>query len=172
MTYKFVDELLDLVDEHDHVIRQEWRSVIQDKKLKYIRGVAGFLKNARGQLWIPRRCAEKPILPLALDMSVSGHVGAGESYEQAFIRELEEEIGLKADKIAYHFLGKLSPIKDKTCCFVSVFEIPFDGEPTYSSKDFCQASWLYPHEILEQITRGEKSKSGLPIMIQHFYKMG
>jgi isopentenyldiphosphate isomerase len=47
-----------------------------------------FLVNDYGQIWIPRRSSLKRIFPLCLDMSVGGHVVSGESYEEAFRREL------------------------------------------------------------------------------------
>ncbi len=165
MVYKFVDEVLDLVDENDEVIAHEWRSIIREKKLRYIRGVAGFLKNSSGQLWIPIRSPEKTELPLAFDMSVAGHVGSGESYEQAFIRELEEELGLSVDTVTYRLLGKLTPREHG----LSAFEIPYEQDPVYSRHDYCNAAWLYPHEILERIAAGQKTKSGLPVMMKTFY---
>lgn len=169
MVNKFTDELLDIVDTNDCVVRQEWRSLVRAQQIQYIRGVAGFLKNSSGQLWIARRCAHKQILPLALDMSVSGHVGAGETYEQAFVRELYEELALKASDVQYRFLGKLIPGIDPTNYFVGVFEIPYEKDPDYNKKDFCEAFWLYPEEILNKIARGEQSKSGLPVMLKKFY---
>ena len=63
------------------------------KDLHNFRAVIGFVKNSNGQFWIPRRVKEKIIYPLALDMSVAGHVSSGETYDEAFEREAREEIG-------------------------------------------------------------------------------
>lgn len=92
MVYQFKDEWLDLVDENDQVIDRMLRSEVMKKGLKNFRAVIGFIKNNKGQLWIPRRVKEKISFPLSLDMSVAGHVGVGETYDKAFRREAAEEI--------------------------------------------------------------------------------
>ena len=53
------DELLDLVDENDHVIGVMRRSEVYGKKLRNIRVINAFIVNSKGELWIPRRTAHK-----------------------------------------------------------------------------------------------------------------
>lgn len=48
-----------------------------------------------GSILLQQRAASKTIYPLLWDVSVSGHVDAGESITEGGIRETEEEIGLK-----------------------------------------------------------------------------
>ena len=163
------DELLDIVDEHDQVINQQFRSVVYAQGLKYIRSIGGFIKNSKGQLWIPRRIKEKQLNPHALDLSVSGHVGAGEGYDQAFARELYEELGLVADTINYRTLGMFRPCDGDFRYFVAVYEIISDSEPDYNKNDFCESFWLYPEEIIERISAGDKAKNGLPLIVKHYY---
>ena len=74
-----VDELLDLVNEHDEVVGQVRRSEAWARRLP-VRGVNAFVRNSRGQLWFPRRTADKRHYPNCLDMSVGGHVESGEDY--------------------------------------------------------------------------------------------
>ena len=54
-----------------------------------------WLYTANGQILLSQRSASKSICPLLWDVSVAGHVDAGESIEHAALREIEEEIGLK-----------------------------------------------------------------------------
>src|SRR5437764_660506 len=95
------DEMLDLVDGTDTVIRSALRSEVYAKSLKYLRAANAFIVNSRGELWIPRRVATKKIFPLCLDMSIAGHVSSGETYDETFARETMEEVNLDVTKVAF-----------------------------------------------------------------------
>lgn len=90
------EELFDVVDEHDHIIRQAPRSVVHSQKLLH-RAVHIFVFNTQGELLLQLRSAEKDEYPLCYTSSASGHVAAGETYDEAAPRELAEELGLEAD---------------------------------------------------------------------------
>jgi isopentenyl-diphosphate delta-isomerase type 1 len=87
------EEIFDVVDEHDRVIRQAPRSVVHAQKLLH-RAVHVFVFNSRGGLLLQKRSALKDEYPGCYTSSASGHLGAGESYEAAAPRELAEELGL------------------------------------------------------------------------------
>ena len=55
--------------------------------------------NSRGELYLQKRSPNKDIQPGKWDTSVGGHVAAGESFECAAYRELEEELGIKEVRI-------------------------------------------------------------------------
>ena len=163
------DELLDIVDDHNQVIGQEWRSVInKTKELHKIRAVWFFVQNTKGQLWIPRRAACKRVRPLELDGSAVGCVSAGETYEQALIRETQEEINIHLQKDDYTFLGYMHP-RDGTLCHVYVYHTILNETPTYDQKEFCEAFWLSPQEIIDLWDKGEKMKPSLPKIIKRFF---
>lgn len=167
--YHPLDEYLDLVDQNDNIIDKMKRSEIYSKDLSNFRTVNAFLINSNGQIWIPRRAQDKRIFPLCLDMSMGGHVESGESYDQAFKRELKEELNLDADTIVFKVLGKVNPQKNNTSCFSTIYEIKSDLVPDYNKGDFVEYFWLNPEDILERIDGGDKAKSDLSKLVKIFY---
>lgn len=159
-------EILDLVSEQDEVIGTMPRHEVHAKKLHNFRGVNGFIINAKGQLWIPRRQATKELFPLALDMSIGGHVSSGETYAESFIREAEEEVGITLKLEELVILGRLTPHEHGTSAFMYVYIIECNETPNYNTQDFIESFWLYPDEILTLINNGEKSKGDLPIILR------
>jgi isopentenyl-diphosphate delta-isomerase len=163
------EEILDLVDQNDQVIGSLERSKVYAAGITNFRAINAFIVNDLGQLWVPRRTAYKKVCPLHLDFSVSGHVSSGETYDQAFQRELQEELNLTLAEISYKKLGALTPHEHGTCVFMQVYQITSHQTPNYNKTDFCAYTWLYPQELLEIISHGEKAKSDIPRVLNHFF---
>lgn len=87
------DEILDIVDENDRVIGRRPRGEVYAKGLRH-RCVFIQARDARGRVFVHRRTATKLVFPSLYDMFVGGVVGAGESYDDAALREAEEELGV------------------------------------------------------------------------------
>ncbi len=54
--------------------------------------------NEDGEILLQQRAASKIIFPLLWDVSVAGHIDAGETLKSGAIREIEEEIGLSINE--------------------------------------------------------------------------
>lgn len=50
--------------------------------------------TTNGEILLQQRAASKSIYPLLWDVSVAGHIDAGETIKSGAVREIEEEIGL------------------------------------------------------------------------------
>ncbi|MFJ6845763.1 NUDIX hydrolase [Streptomyces griseoluteus] len=87
------DEILDIVDEHDRVVTQAPRGEAYARGLRH-RCVFIQVRDAGGRLFVHRRTASKLVFPAMYDLFVGGVVGAGESYDEAALREAEEELGV------------------------------------------------------------------------------
>ena len=87
-------ELVDIVDETDHVVRVVTRREMRAGRLRH-RAVYIAVQGTDGRLLVHQRSFDKDVRPGAWDVAVGGVVGSGESYADAAVRELAEEIGLK-----------------------------------------------------------------------------
>lgn len=163
------DELLDFVDDDDNVIGTVLRSEVMARKLCHFRVINAFIKNSRGEIWFPRRAAGKRIFPLCLDMSVGGHVGAGEPYDLAFARETEEETGIRLADVQWRMLGKMQPGVHKVSAFMTVYEIEAEAVPHYNLVDFTEFFWLTPAQLVAKVTAGDSAKGDLLTLVKHFY---
>lgn len=164
------EEILDLVDEKDQIIGQLERSLVHKKGINNFRVVNAFIVNSKGQLWIPRRTENKRLFPLHLDTAVGGHVSSGETYDQAFRREMLEEINLDIKNTNYEKLGYLNPREHNVSAFMCVYKIFYDKVPPYNKNDFLEFYWFYPDELLELLKlKKDKSKTDVPLLIKYFF---
>jgi 8-oxo-dGTP pyrophosphatase MutT (NUDIX family) len=87
------DEILDIVDENDQVVGRSPRGEAYAKGLRH-RCSFIQVRDAEGRVFVHRRTPSKLVFPSLYDMFVGGVVGAGESYDDAALREAEEELGV------------------------------------------------------------------------------
>lgn len=97
--------MLDVVDENDVVIGQASRAEIHDKGLLH-REVYVVLVTPDRKVIFQRRAKDKDTFPDMLDTAVGGHVELGQSYEDAVLREVEEETGLRLGMTDLTFITK------------------------------------------------------------------
>lgn len=90
-------EQLDLVDVNDKVIGKHDRQWFYQSENHFYRVVNAFVINSEGKIFIPLRKKKTGRFSGLYDFSVGGHVLAGESYEEAMIRETKEELGIDID---------------------------------------------------------------------------
>ncbi len=87
------EELVDVVDEHDRVLRVVTRRQMRADRLRH-RAVFIAVQHSDGRLLVHQRSFDKDVRPGAWDIAVGGVVAAGEDYDEAAVRELAEEIGV------------------------------------------------------------------------------
>lgn len=97
------DERLDVVDQDNVVIGQADRQEVHNKHLLH-RAVHLILTTGEGHFLLQQRANSAPTFPGRWDSSASGHVIAGDSFDQTVQREAKEEIGYNAKDPAPVFL--------------------------------------------------------------------
>ncbi len=91
------DELLEVVDDTGRFLRTATRAECHSDASLVHRSVCVLLLNGAGGLLLQRRSRAKDLYPGLWDLSATGHVRAGETWEEAARRELEEELGVRSD---------------------------------------------------------------------------
>jgi isopentenyl-diphosphate delta-isomerase len=157
------NELLDLVDKNDRVIGSIKRTAyyqLNKKPEGYLRATAMFIRNKKGQLWVPRRTPGREIAPNGLDYSCGGHVTSGEDYLTSLVREAKEELNVDIDPRSTIFIGKFyaTAIRPWIMC---LYLYEQDEVPHYNKKDFIDYYWLSPQDLLTKLENGEPAKASM-----------
>lgn len=126
------DETLTQVTEDDEVIGPVARSRVHGNPSLIHRSVHVLVLGRDGRLLLQKRSARKDTQPGKWDTSVGGHVGFGQSYEEAARREALEELGLDlSGDLTYLYPSRIRNAveSENIRTFLRVSEGPFRPEP-------------------------------------------
>lgn len=102
-----MEELFDILDEKGNVTRETAaRSYVHKNGLYHRTAHIWLIKD--GKVLLQRRSPNKDSFPGRLDISSAGHISAGEEPLYSAVRELYEELDIKAEPSELEFLGKIS----------------------------------------------------------------
>lgn len=93
-----MDEWIDIVDANGTPTGQTALKSEIHKNGWYHNTIHLWLYTEDGEILLQQRSHKKVIYPLLWDVSVAGHIDAGETFIEAAIRETKEEIGLKLNE--------------------------------------------------------------------------
>lgn len=166
-------EILDLVDDDNEVIGQIKRSEAYDLEYEtgHLRAADIFILNDEGKLWIPIRTAQKKVFPNGFDFAAAEHVQSGESYIEAAIRGLDEELNLTVAPDALALAGVLAATPEINY-FRALFVYRTNNAPDYNPDDFSSASWLTKQEVREKVTSGHPTKMAIVPSIDYLESKG
>jgi 16S rRNA (adenine1518-N6/adenine1519-N6)-dimethyltransferase len=138
------DELFDVVDENDQVVRQERREAVHAENLLH-RAVHAFAFNKRGELFLQKRSRLKDVHPGLWDSSAAGHLDAGEDYDACAVRELGEELGVEgAEPVP---VARIPACEATGWEFVQLYEVRGVGAVRYPCSEIETGLWLAPGEV-------------------------
>lgn len=113
------------------------------------------LFNDRGEMLIQQRQAEKAGWPGLWDVTVGGSALAGETAQQAAMRELKEELGLSLDLtgVRPHFTINFGEGFDDTFLVTVPYLVDLESL-LLQEEEVQEVRWANRHEILRMIDEG------------------
>lgn len=144
---KFLDEKLELLEVYDKsgkkigvASRKATHSLHLIDKVAHV-----FVFNSKGELFLQKRTMTKDVYPGFYAPSASGHFALNDSPQQAGLRELEEEIGIKAEKVTPIGSFKcFTPIMNE---FVYVFMYVTSDEIKINQEEVSEAKFYSLKEL-------------------------
>ena len=116
-----MDEIIDIVTSEGKPTGKTALKSEAHKLGLYHQTIHVWFFTSDGKILLQQRAKTKSIYPLLWDVSVAGHIGAGETIKEAALRETKEEIGLDIFETDLQKIGIFE-------CFKSYENQIFDNE--------------------------------------------
>lgn len=164
------EELVDIVDHDDNVLYQCTRKEMRAQVLRH-RAVFIAVVNSAGELLIHQRSAMKDLWPSFWDIAVGGVVAAGESYDSAALRELDEEVGISGVPLVELGVGTYS---DEEVSLVGrCFMVKYDGPLVLRDGEVVTTEWVSQSDLQQRLAERDflpDSKELLMPALQKIWK--
>ncbi len=131
------DELLEVVDDTGRFLRTATRAECHSDPSLIHRSVCVLILNNAHRILLQKRSHTKDLYPGLWDLSATGHVCAGETWDEAARRELEEELGIQA---SLKFAGTVLVREARETELAAIFICRHDGpiQPHPDEIDDCR----------------------------------
>ncbi len=99
------DELIDIMNRDGKLTGQVRLKSEAHRLGLYHMSIHIWFYTSNGQVLLQKRAKDKDTFPSLWDVSVAGHIGAGETAQDSALREIKEEIGLSIRESDLYFIG-------------------------------------------------------------------
>ncbi len=146
------EELVDIVDDDDRVVRTVTRAEMRAQRLQH-RAVSIAVLGSDRRLLVHRRADDKDVWPGMWDLAAGGVVAAGETYAAAARRELAEELGIAAGDV--EDLGEGRFADEAVALIGRGYLTVHDGPFTFTDGEIAEVRWVTRRE-LDLLVRAER----------------
>lgn len=148
------DEWIDLVDpETGRVIGRAPRDLCHGDPSLVHRAVHGAVFHPDGRILLQKRARTKRVQPGRWDMSVGGHLIAGEDWSGALLRETEEELGVKVPFSAFRFRFGIQERNDFESENIRVYSLIHSGPFRFQQDEIDEIRFFDLRELAGRIER-------------------
>jgi isopentenyl-diphosphate delta-isomerase len=142
-------EIVCLVDKDDNVVGVKPRDRLTGKDRWRLSSLIIYDNN--GRLLLAQRSSNKTLSPLKWEFSATGTVLADESYEDAIIRESEEELGFTPSVIK--ILDRFEYASEKGRRWISIYCTQYDDQKSFDlqKSEVEQCRWVSTEELLNWV---------------------
>lgn len=162
------EELVDIVDHDDNVLYQCTRKEMRAQVLCH-RAVFIAVVNSAGELLIHQRSAMKDLWPSFWDIAVGGVVAAGESYDSAALRELDEEVGISGVPLVELGVGTYS---DEEVSLVGrCFMVKYDGPLVLRDGEVVTTEWVSQSDLQQRLAERKFLPDSKELLMPALQKM-
>ncbi|MBO6046132.1 MAG: NUDIX domain-containing protein [Erysipelotrichaceae bacterium] len=168
-------ELFDIVDEQGHPTGE-----IVERSVAHANGIC----HRTAHIWIikgdqvllQKRSLNKDSYPGEYDTSSAGHVMAGDEVIDSALRELEEELGIKATKDNLQYIGQFriqyeeefhgSMFKDNEVVFLYIYNKPVTIEDlSLQPEEIESVAWFDFKDVMRVVEDGTRDIDGCRICV-------
>jgi isopentenyldiphosphate isomerase len=158
------DELVDVVDEDDRVLRTVPRSTMRAENLRH-RAVFVLVRSSSRRVLVHRRSERKDVWPGWWDLAVGGVVAAGETYDDAVRRELAEELGLvAADPVP---VGGGRYADDHVDLIARIYHLHHDGPFRFVDGEVAEARFVTLDELRAHLAAVPYLPDSIALVLPH-----
>lgn len=159
--YKF-DEMVVLVDDENNALATAKKSETHNGNTKLHRAFSLFLFNSKGELLLQQRAFTKKTWPGVWSNSCCGHTMINEKTEDAAVRRLSYELGIRGVEIVMvlpdfrYRAEKDGVVENEICPVLTGFT---DQEPDINPSEVAETKWVSWPEFLKSAQNGESELS-------------
>jgi isopentenyldiphosphate isomerase len=157
------DELVDILNESGDVVGVTTRREMRANRLPH-RCVYLLVFNSVGEIFVHLRTATKDIFPSHWDVAAGGVPAAGENWDQAALREGQEELGVRLSLeplFPFHYADELSVVHGM------VYRAIHDGPFVLQPEEVVQGEFLSVGQALAQSQRQPFCPDGIAVLREY-----